>query len=574
MRWFILRLLGRRLPSLKEKLILPMLAAALIPMTVFMLMVTVTINRSNYASGRAEADKLVLTLAEEFRALETNAGAAAQTLVNSPSVRAIFRELSDGASVSDELDHYKTLTETVKISTMVDDFYRIRVYFPESVLLTKDEVNFFSLSDLNRDELPESMLATQKRAGWSDWHMAPGNYYPHNELPLKSYWISAAVKGKSGGDLYVAVDISLNSLKKLMSEHNEIICEYSLYDTDGERLLRFGTPTEAAEHWLYRAQCELTDGTRLCVDVDLSQFTSDISQYLILLLHVSLICLILIPCVTILILNKQCSDLEDLADANLLMAEGNYELIAEDSDTREVRTIQRTHNRMVARIDDLIHNVYEEQIKKQEAQLNCLFEQIKPHFLYNTLESGKWMAVREGDKRTAKFLEKLAKYFRIGLGAGMDLVPLHSELEHIKLYIELINMRLSKQIVLETVMEPGVPDCLVLRMLLQPLVENAVEHGICALDGPTGTVRITASKADTELTVCVENDGVPIPEEKLAAINLGQESGLGLANIRKRLKLYYGDGCSVRIENRESNGVRTTISIPLNQAHSILRQKL
>lgn len=103
MRWFILRLLGRRLPSLKEKLILPMLAAALIPMTVFMLMVTVTINRSNYASGRAEADKLVLTLAEEFRALETNAGAAAQTLVNSPSVRAIFRELSDGASVSDEL---------------------------------------------------------------------------------------------------------------------------------------------------------------------------------------------------------------------------------------------------------------------------------------------------------------------------------------------------------------------------------------------------------------------------------------------------------------------------------------
>jgi len=573
MKNLIMRLL-RRLPSLKEKLILPMLAAALIPMTVFMIMVTITINRSNYTAGRAEADKLALALADEIRALETNASAAAQTLATSPSVRDIFRELSEGASVSDELDHYRTLTETMKISTMMDDFYRIRVYLPESVLLTKDEVNFFSLSDLNEDELPESMRTTQKRAGWTDWQMSPGNYYPQNELLLKSCWISTTVKGKSGGDMYVAVDISLGSLQKLMAGHDEIICEYSLFNTDGSRLLHYGLPVDAPENLHYRAQCNLSDGTLLCVDVDLSQFTSDVSQYLRLLLHISLICLLLIPCATILILNKQCRDLENLAAANLMMAEGSYKLIPEDADTREVRTIQRTHNKMVMEIDDLIHNVYEEEIEKQEAQLNCLFEQIKPHFLYNTLESGKWMAMREGDRRTAKFIEKLAKYFRIGLSAGTDRVPLRSEVEHIRLYIELINMRLAKQISLETRIEPEVLEYPVLRLLLQPLVENAVEHGICALEGPTGTVRITADDENGELRICVENDGAPIPEEMLDAVNLGCETGLGIANIRKRLKLYYGESGSIRLDNCEGGGVRTTIRFPFNRAHSIFRERL
>lgn len=562
-RWF-----RRRTPSLKGKLILPMLAAALIPMAVFMLMVTVTINRSNYTTGRAEADKLVRTLANEIHALQSNAVAQAQTLVGSPTVRDVFRELAEGASISEELDYYRTLTETVRISIAVDEFYRIRIYLPESGLLTKEGVNFFSLDSFNEGELPESMRLTQKRAGWTDWQMSPGNYYPQNELMLKSYWISSPVKGKRGGDLYVAVDISLSSLQSLMTSHDEIVCEYSFFNTDGTLLLRCGTavPANTSERWRYRAQSELSDGTLLCIDVDLSQFTSDIGPYLMLLLYVSLICVVLIPFATILILNKQCRDLENLAAANLMMAEGSYQLIAEDADTRELLTIQRTHNEMVMRIDDLIHNVYEEQIEKQEAQINCLFEQIKPHFLYNTLESGKWMAVREGDQRTARFLEKLAKYFRAGLGTGMDQVPLRSELEHIGLYLELINMRLSKHITLETQIDSEVLDYPVLRMLLQPLVENAVEHGICAQEGPNGTVRIIAGREENALCIHVENDGVCIPAERLELLNDGLDVGLGIANIRKRLKLFYGEEGTIRLENRGGGGVRTTIRI--RQTHS------
>lgn len=553
-------MLRGRKPSIQSKLILPMLLAALIPMTVFAWMVRQAINNSNFNAGRTEADKLAKTISGEIAALEDNASAAAQTIANSTVVRNAYRALMEGVSEADELDYYTLLRNTITMTSLLDDFYGIRMYLPESKLLTREGYNFYSFASLNADELPEAMRSSKTRLGWTDWRMTDGKNQ-HTPTLCKSYWVVTPLKGKGGGDLFVAVDISMASLQRIMLRHGEIVCEYVLYDANGEELSRCGAAEDVPKERLHVSQEKLNDGTVLCIEVDLVQFRSDISDYLTLLLYISIACMVLVPFGSVAVLNRQCRDLAELAAANVQMAEGEYRLIPENANTREVLTIQQTHNNMVMRIDDLIHNVYEEKIEKQEAQLNCLFEQIKPHFLYNTLESGKWMAVRAEDLRTAKFLEKLAKYFRAGLGNGAEQVPLRSELQHIQLYIELINMRIADCVQLEIHAEEEVLDCQVMRLLLQPIVENAVEHGICARVHPHGIVTIHAWRKVQTLTIQVENDGVRMSEKQLEALNTGIEIGLGISNVRKRMELFYGDAGSISFENREIEGVRTTIEI-------------
>lgn len=551
----------RRAPSLRERLILPMLLSALIPMTVFALIISNVINASNVAAGRAETVELASRIVKEISNLESNATAAAQALSSSQTLREIYRKMFDGLTASDELDYYKLLRDTISTSMLLDDFYGIRIYLPDTDLLTREEYNFYSLSDLNPDELPEAMKRNDKvRMGWTKWQNRLARN-KHSLLICKSYWVKIVLRGKNGGDMYVAVDVAMNTIQTLMLNHTDVKCSYRICGENGETLLECGSTVNAPEKRRYQVERRLEDGSTFYIEVDLAQFRSDISEYLSLLFITALVCTVLIPLFAMVISARQCKALTRLADANTQMAQGQYKRIPEDADTREIIAIQQTYNHMVMRIDDLIHNVFEEKIKKQEAQINCLFEQIKPHFLYNTLESGRWMAIRAEDTRTAKFLGKLAKYFKLGLGKGTEKVPLRSELEHIRLYVELINMRISECVSLEIDVDEEILDCMVIRLLLQPLVENAVEHGICSRSNPHGVVRITGGRQKNGLFIGIENDGVSIPREKIDALNRGEEIGLGIANVRKRLELFYGDSCSIYYENRPEGGVKSTITL-------------
>lgn len=236
----------------------------------------------------------------------------------------------------------------------------------------------------------------------------------------------------------------------------------------------------------------------------------------------------------------------------------------------EIGQLGSSFNNMVLEINNLIQLVYEEQKQKREAELKILQAQIKPHFLYNTLDTIQWMAVDRDADDIVEIVIALTHLFRISLSKGQEIIPLAEELQHVESYLVIQMARYEEKLDYLIDMPADMLASPVLKLLLQPLVENAIYHGIKAK--PTkGTIRITGSMDDQKMTLAVEDDGVGIPAERLVLMNenlgyerkSGSESGYGLYNVNERIKLTYGSAYGLRIESEHRAGTRVIVNLPL-----------
>ena len=213
----------------------------------------------------------------------------------------------------------------------------------------------------------------------------------------------------------------------------------------------------------------------------------------------------------------------------------------------------------------------------RQAQFRALQFQIDPHFLYNTLETIKWNAVAEmglGNK-TSKMLTKVAKLYRLGLENTDVIIPLKEELEFLKLYIEIVKIRFGESIQFHWNIDENLQNCNVIKMCLQPIVENAIQHGLRPKNY-LGNITVSAWYEEERLNICVEDDGQNLDQEELDKLNdklktgAGfEESKVGLRNVNERIKLIYGKKYGVHISNADSAertesgaGVRVVLSFP------------
>lgn len=196
------------------------------------------------------------------------------------------------------------------------------------------------------------------------------------------------------------------------------------------------------------------------------------------------------------------------------------------------------------------------QLKEREAELRALQAQIKPHFLYNTLDSIYWMAVLQNNHDIAKMAISLSESFKLSLNNGKEFIPVAKELEHIQHYMTIQNMRHNNRFQYIQKVDPALMDKEILKLLLQPLVENAIYHGLEPKVGK-GTVRLTGKIESGFITFTIEDDGVGM--EDLEAI----EKGYGLRNVRERLSLYYGVDSRFTISSEVNRGTRVEIRFPM-----------
>ena len=213
----------------------------------------------------------------------------------------------------------------------------------------------------------------------------------------------------------------------------------------------------------------------------------------------------------------------------------------------------------------------------RQAQFRALQFQIDPHFLYNTLETIKWNAVAEmglGNK-TSKMLTKVARLYRLGLENDDVIVPLREELEFLKLYIEIVRIRFGDSIQFRWDIDESLYDCNVIKMCLQPIVENAIQHGLRPKNY-LGNITVSAWYEEECLHICVEDDGLNLSQTELDKLNEKmktgsgfEESKVGLRNVNERIKLIYGKKYGVSISNTVSPeegeagaGVRVVLTFP------------
>lgn len=240
----------------------------------------------------------------------------------------------------------------------------------------------------------------------------------------------------------------------------------------------------------------------------------------------------------------------------------------------EVGMLSRHFSHMAREIDGLIQTDYTNRILLREAQLKALEAQINPHFLYNTLDSIIWMA-ETNDSNIVAMTEALAKLFRISLNKGNEEISLERELEHVKNYLIIQSMRYADKFTYEISAEPGVERCRTIKLILQPIVENCIYHGIKKKRG-TGKITIRAYRREQNLIIEVSDDGCGMPEEicrKILSDEIESEnisgSGIGVKNVNERIQLRFGKKYGLSYSSEEGVGTTVTYVLPYNEGGSI-----
>ncbi|KKO54880.1 cache domain-containing sensor histidine kinase [Paenibacillus sp. DMB20] len=239
----------------------------------------------------------------------------------------------------------------------------------------------------------------------------------------------------------------------------------------------------------------------------------------------------------------------------------------------EVGQLVISYNRLNSRIVKLTEEVKLNESLKKEADMQALQVQINPHFLYNTLSSIQWLALMNKDGKIAEMVGSLSDFLRFSLNNGQEYCTVQQEMEHVRNYANIQSIRYPDKLRLEVVMEDPVREQTMLKLLLQPLVENALQHGILKRDG-LGIIRIYANREEEGIHFTVEDDGIGMSGERLSWLKarLGEppsqekerpaQGGFGLRNVNNRLQLHYGKESGLEIESTEGQGTRVSFTIP------------
>lgn len=234
----------------------------------------------------------------------------------------------------------------------------------------------------------------------------------------------------------------------------------------------------------------------------------------------------------------------------------------------EIRHLGKSIGDMAKRIQALMADVVAEHEAKRKSEFDTLQSQINPHFLYNTLDIIVWMIENERKQDAVKVVTALARFFRISLSKGRNIISVRDELEHVRSYLMIQQMRFKNKFTYR--IEAGQEVCPMasLKLMLQPLVENAIYHGMEFMDGD-GEILIRVSLQGEELVFIVQDNGFGMTEEKAAGLLTGQTpsasgkgSGIGVKNVHERIRLYFGEDYGLSIWSEPDEGTVITIRLP------------
>jgi len=256
----------------------------------------------------------------------------------------------------------------------------------------------------------------------------------------------------------------------------------------------------------------------------------------------------------------------------------------------EIGMLGRSFNAMLTQIAKLISLVESKEKQKKEAELRILHANIKPHFLYNTLDTIQWMARKNGAEDVSEMVDSLAKLFRIGLSNGQDAILLIDEVEHVISYLKIQQTRYRDKLFFDIQIDPDVKRFLLLKLILQPIVENAIYHGIKERRGP-GHIQISVRQEKDYVIIKVVDDGLGMSKETLDKLNqrltntlqeIQQQStsddsdeeqialkvnrmigGYGIMNVHTRIVLSFGENYGISVESQEGKGTVVTIIHPI-----------
>ena len=250
------------------------------------------------------------------------------------------------------------------------------------------------------------------------------------------------------------------------------------------------------------------------------------------------------------------------------VAKGNLSVRAAAESGAEARMLSDSLNAMIDKINELLDQVTTEQIRLRKAEFELLQAQINPHFLYNTLDTIVWLAEAGDQKRVVSMVGNLSDFFRTSLNQGKDIISIREELAHVRSYLEIQQVRYQDILRYEITVPEDLYEYKIPKITIQPLVENALYHGIKNKRGQ-GTITVTGERSENGFVLYVRDNGIGMTQERLNEVRAGIQklsyTGkeiYGLYNVNERIRLNFGETYGISIESTYGEGTCVSISLP------------
>lgn len=257
--------------------------------------------------------------------------------------------------------------------------------------------------------------------------------------------------------------------------------------------------------------------------------------------------------------NRVAKPLKKLEKAMEEVESGKLDQKVEVGGSSEAQSLAGHYANMMVRVRGLLDDIKSKEKYLRTSELNALQSQINPHFLYNTLDTIIWSAEFQESDKVITLTKALAKFFRLSLGDGGEMTTVADELDHVRQYLIIQKMRYEDKLNYEINCGEGICDVKMPKLILQPIVENALYHGIRAKEG-LGTIKVTAEKTEKGIMFTVSDDGVGYDTSR-PGHKQEHGTGVGQSNVDQRIKLYYGEGYGITTVSE--TGLGTTVSITI-----------
>lgn len=505
------------------------------------------------------------------------------------------RILSHGAyrTVAEQLVDYQSVTDLVQNLERGRTGMRVRVYFRNYFENTADDVNTFVVQDVKNADWYRRLLDAHSSEVW--FVSNDGNYLSVGRLIYNRSDLRDLV-GAVEVDLPVAIVHSVLE-KSLIDRTGSVYVVGAkggvIVTAGAERPAGFNarvagssatvSPEEGRsgrwlqvtydrqEYMLHRRAIDASPWELVSI-VPMTRVLSNLTQ-----LRNQLLLLLGLIAIVGVLLALYVTDLNTrrivMLAANMReIRSGNFDVRIKTRGADEIADLIRSFNSMAERIKDLVAKQFESGKALKNAELRTLQSQINPHFLYNSLDVINVMSIEAGAKDITRMVRAMTRFYRLGLNKGRDVVPVRDEIEHVEAYVEIQNIRHDEGVRLLVDVPESIRTCGIVRTTLQPIVENAVLHGILELPGGTGTVRIAGEELDTHILLSVSDDGVGMTTERLAtifvertgadAVSSDFQGGFGLRNVHDRLRLTFGERYGLSVDSRPGAGTVVRITLP------------
>ena len=490
--------------------------------------------------------------------------------------------------ITDQIKDMDSLTGYLKSYQRASDIYSVKLYLNDAFIYSREGVNLFGMIDCRDKEWYKRLISNS-----GDVTFSSNSEMEEEATVERIISIQKAIRDFNNFSKYVGIlriDVLESNIKEIVKKANTTKSGASYLQNSTGQILACSN-TILSEKWKLpvkyckQLSLEKTNWAEITIDNEMlnigckniegtdwylvsiipndeivsSSKTLRNQMYLLMLIVATLAYIL-----AYFISSSSTKRITQLTRRMKRVQNGDLNAIIAASGKDEIGDLVENFNYMLKKIGDLAQNQYETGLEVKSAELKALQAQINPHFLYNTLDLISWTAIKNDVPEISSIVKSLARFYKVSLSKGKDIVTIREELEHVLLYVDIQNRRFDDSIKLIVNIAEELYEYSILKIILQPIVENSILHGIMEKEDCSGTVSISGAFEDNDIILRVSDDGVGISEEKLKSIYVGdsKDHGYGIKNINNRIKLYYGEKYGLSYSSIPGKGTVVEIRIP------------